>query len=115
MFDETVASVQLDLMVARANVNARLKSVVSQLETMEKSHQRGLDSSADDQHRMRVIEIERELTELRRIQQEIVEASVKGMFEMSCMLHREQEQLAAVSERGEANLEKYMKILQEMK
>lgn len=64
--DETVSGVRLDLMIARSNVNQRLKNTLLQLDGIEKQQARGEISSEDA--RMKMHEVERQLMELKRVQ-----------------------------------------------
>jgi len=100
-----VSGVKLDLMVSRSSVNQRLKNTLQQLDAIEKQQSRG-EITAEDA-RMKIHEVERQLAELKRVQQEIVEAGIRNMFEISSMIHREKESLADVSSKAGENMERY--------
>lgn len=57
--------------------------------------------------------IERELSELRRQQGEIVEMSLRNMFEMSTMVAREREAMVMAA-KCEEKVELYEKVLAEL-
>ena len=109
MFDETISCVQLDLMVLRNQVNQRLKQLLGQLEAFERMRPEEITPEV----RVRIDTVERSLMELKRQQQEIVEQSLKNMFEMSTMIAREKEGLMQITASAD-KLEGYQEALDKL-
>lgn len=110
MFDETISSVQLELLVQRQQVNTRLKQQLAQLEALERLRPEEITQEV----RARIEALERNLGEMRRQQIEIVELSIKNMFEMSSMIAREREVMLQVGSHCEEKMTQYQRAMGEV-
>ena len=107
MFDETISCVQLDLLTHKYQVPQKLTQLTAQLEAYEKLR---MDQITPD-IKAKMETLERNLTDLKRQQLEIVESSIKNMFELATMVAQEKEELLQI-DASKDKLQKYQEALE---